>query len=151
MKPNRHVFAYASWMDINHFSLEYRVSPESLGVARAANWGIELYSAVPSGRILLNLVPRLGKEVWGRAYSLTGEEWPVLCAQDHGEFQPHDLFATLSDGSIIQAYAFVAPPREILEPVQPPAEEYAKKILAALTNMGVPEAYLSQMRSLMVR
>ena len=103
---------------------------------------LEGYSLVIGERAALVQKPE--ETVHGIVFSLTQDEIDSLYSEPSvQDYRPEPVLAHLTDGSVIPAVCFNL--RE-LRPRDRPNSEYAAKLRALATRLGLPESYVNQIR-----
>ena len=137
-------FAYGSNMSTAR--LAARVSdPVTVGSAHLIDWQLAFNKPGRDGTGKANLVPAAGARVWGVAWTLPEDAWPVLDGFEP-DYERSVLRLLQPDGRALHAHVYLyACPADT--PSIRPSRDYLDHLLAGATEHGLPEEYIAKIRA----
>ncbi len=142
-------FGYGSNMDPRTFLGRRRMRPHETRIALLDAWELRFDLPVgPGERAVANVVPAPGREVWGVAYRIDSEE-AMRLDRTEGVHMGAYLRRPVSlgvEGEDAQLEAFTYHSTRSI-PNRKPSRRYMGLLLAGARHHGLPEDYVTYLRS----
>lgn len=138
-------FAYGS--NMRSTRLEERVgAARVVGAAQLRGWSLRFDKPGRDGTGKANIVPTPEARVWGVAWELSRESWPVLDRFEPGYRRERFRLVT-RDGGSVEALAYVYPSAHAAAPPPAPSAEYLSHLIAGAREHRLPAHWVEAIRS----